>query len=503
VEPLEYFTEDETPMKPYSITLAVLVQTILIFSTALGSTFTIPGQHPDLGSALELMKSGDTLEIAPGIYYENNLTIPSGVSIVGMGSGPYDVILDAQGSGRIFILESLEQPATIKNITFRNGRASGESSYDQSGGAIFSSNSIAIFYNCNFITNKADSHGGAIRCNNSSPLIMNCTFAGNSAVNGGGGAIDSSYNSNPIVQGCIFNANTANWGGGLSCRGGSSPDVRKTTFDDNNASGDSAMGGAVFADFGSMPTFSLTTFCDNRADYGGALACLADSKTNLANCTIAGNESYLEGGGIFLFDATPNISTTLITFNTGSGISAWGESQPDISCTDLYGNSDGDWVGEIAHLVFSQDNMSVDPQFCSQKQGDWNRFYVSNGSPIVENQGRCTAIGSKPAGCSRTSDWDSTPAVPGVGQVSAWPNPFNPRTTIHFDIVQPQRVQVSVFNLQGALVRKLADRDFPSGAQSLQWNGDDQAGRQISSGAYFVVVQGQQDRQTIKMTMLK
>ncbi len=242
----------------------------------------------------------------------------------------------------------------------------------------------------------------------------------------------------------------------------------------------------------------------NRADYGGAVASLALSPTDLIQCTVAFNESLVEGGGLFLRDAAPEISHTLFTFNEGSGISALGNSLPLISCTDIFGNSEGDWLGLIADQVNLRGNLSADPLFCSMEPGDADVFFVDGNSPVANGDSDCDLMGSQPVGCNQqVADAGPVPGHLGLSAVSAWPNPFNPRTTIKFELVQPQRVQVSVYSMQGALVRQLANAEFSEGAQSLQWNGDDEAGRQIGSGTYIVVIQGEQDQQTLKMTMLK
>ena len=500
---LELIMEDSQKMNKLPVILVVLTYAIFSISTAFSDTLNIPAQHPDIHSALESIQPGDIIEIAPGTYYESNLSIPAGIIIRGTGANPGEVVIDAEGSGRIMILEGLDSSTTIQNITFRNGHASGDNSYDQSGGAIYCSNSQAAILDCNFIANEADSHGGAVRCNNSSPTIMNCTFSGNSAPSGGGGAIDCSYNSHPLLQDCTFVNNTADWGAGLSCRGGSSPEVNGAFFDSNTASGTASLGGGAFADYQSMPSFFKATFCENSADYGGAIACLAESATNLENCTIVGNEAHLEGGGIFLFEAYPSVAGSLITFNEGNAIATLGTALPEISCTDIFGNSLGDWVGAFDSQETNQGNLSVDPQFCTRAPGEITRFHVSGDSPVAKENGFCELMGSMPVGCDLTSDTGLVPDHPGVGQISAAPNPFNPRTSIKFELGQSQRVQVSVFNLQGALVRKLVDDEFASGPHSVQWNGDDEAGRAIGSGAYIVVIQGEQDRQTLKMTMLK
>ncbi|MDZ7359894.1 MAG: hypothetical protein ONB46_04100 [candidate division KSB1 bacterium] len=70
-------------------------------------------------------------------------------------------------------------------------------------------------------------------------------------------------------------------------------------------------------------------------------------------------------------------------------------------------------------------------------------------------------------------------------RILAYPNPFNPATTIRFKLTAPAPVTLQIFNLRGALVRTLLDRDLDSGTHEQFWNGRDNFGRQVASGTYF------------------
>ena len=63
---------------------------------------------------------------------------------------------------------------------------------------------------------------------------------------------------------------------------------------------------------------------------------------------------------------------------------------------------------------------------------------------------------------------------------NAFPNPFNPETTISFSVPQTSKVTLSVFNLSGQEVARLVDGVVQAGYNSYTWNGKD-----MSSGVYF------------------
>ncbi len=65
------------------------------------------------------------------------------------------------------------------------------------------------------------------------------------------------------------------------------------------------------------------------------------------------------------------------------------------------------------------------------------------------------------------------------------PNPFNPATTIRFDVPAPGgRIQLEVFDLTGRRVRVLADAFHAPGRHEIRWTGTDDRGRAVSSGVY-------------------
>ncbi len=101
-------------------------------------------------------------------------------------------------------------------------------------------------------------------------------------------------------------------------------------------------------------------------------------------------------------------------------------------------------------------------------------------------------------------DTTGAPGAPGtlVLRQNA-PNPFNPRTEIHFRLDRPGPARVEVFDLQGRRVRLLLDRTLPAGQHNVTWDGRDGGGRPVASGSYvFRLVAG--DRQLARsMTLVR
>jgi hypothetical protein len=83
------------------------------------------------------------------------------------------------------------------------------------------------------------------------------------------------------------------------------------------------------------------------------------------------------------------------------------------------------------------------------------------------------------------------------------PNPFNPRTTVFFDVAVAGQVQVRVYSLSGRLVRTLVSRELTVGNHEVIWDGIDDAGRSVASGTYLVRMVAQDRTDSRSMVLLK
>ena len=70
-------------------------------------------------------------------------------------------------------------------------------------------------------------------------------------------------------------------------------------------------------------------------------------------------------------------------------------------------------------------------------------------------------------------------------QLSNFPNPFKPTTTIEFSIKNNSNVQLSIYNTKGQKIKTLTNNEFTKGSHSVIWNGTDNFGNSVSSGIYF------------------
>ena len=88
--------------------------------------------------------------------------------------------------------------------------------------------------------------------------------------------------------------------------------------------------------------------------------------------------------------------------------------------------------------------------------------------------------------------------VPVEYSLSAFPNPFNPATTLTFGIQQPGDVRIDVFNIAGQQVRELANRHYDVGVHALTLDGKD-----LPSGIYFAQLRAGSFVKTEKLVLMK
>ncbi|MDH4038458.1 MAG: T9SS type A sorting domain-containing protein [Candidatus Krumholzibacteria bacterium] len=122
-------------------------------------------------------------------------------------------------------------------------------------------------------------------------------------------------------------------------------------------------------------------------------------------------------------------------------------------------------------------------------------FYFVTATDFSGNEGAAAMINTASGVGGTPKDY--------VLSVSAYPNPFNPSTTVRYTLPARGRVTVAVYDARGARVATLVDADQDAGAYTERWDGRDGAGRTMSSGVYFVRVDHPAGTKAYKMVLLK
>ena len=84
-----------------------------------------------------------------------------------------------------------------------------------------------------------------------------------------------------------------------------------------------------------------------------------------------------------------------------------------------------------------------------------------------------------------------------------YPNPFNPVTTLRYDLPEDALVNITIYDIMGRIVRTLINSQQNAGFKSIQWNATNDAGSPLSAGLYLYKIQADNFVQTRKMVLLK
>ena len=86
---------------------------------------------------------------------------------------------------------------------------------------------------------------------------------------------------------------------------------------------------------------------------------------------------------------------------------------------------------------------------------------------------------------------------------NAYPNPFNPITTLRYDLPEDALVNITIYDMMGRQVRTLVSSQQTAGYISVRWNATNDIGIPVSAGLYLYTIEAGDFRQTKKMVLLK
>jgi hypothetical protein len=133
----------------------------------------------------------------------------------------------------------------------------------------------------------------------------------------------------------------------------------------------------------------------------------------------------------------------------------------------------------------------------------WTNGAVASGEVLFV--GASPGLAIMPLQCPSASGVDQTmppPVLLRLGQNE--PNPFNPLTTIRYDLAHPQQVSLRVYDMAGRLVRTLVGNQWhEAGPHAVNWAGRDSDGRIVAAGVYRYSLEGEGFRESRSMLLLK
>ncbi|NNE09299.1 MAG: T9SS type A sorting domain-containing protein [Gemmatimonadetes bacterium] len=229
----------------------------------------------------------------------------------------------------------------------------------------------------------------------------------------------------------------------------------------------------------------------------------------IRNCTFWESE-----GGVGSTGSTISMTGALLTIEhsilaAGSGANPVIAPNVSISCTNIYGNTPGDWVGHLAGLDTVNGNFSLDPKFCDTANGD---FSLRPGSPCIDAPG-CGQVGFGGEGCAIIStgvtdgrplagddraEGDAAGSFASLFQVA--PNPFGAETAVFLTRSLADGGSLTVHDLAG---RTVYGQSVSPLVRSIVWNGFDNDGRRLPSGVYFLRVDAKNESETRRIVIMR
>ena len=97
-----------------------------------------------------------------------------------------------------------------------------------------------------------------------------------------------------------------------------------------------------------------------------------------------------------------------------------------------------------------------------------------------------------------------TAFIPSVTRLAGnYPNPFNPSTTIKYDLAADSQIRLDIFNIKGQHITSLVNEYQTAGEYKVQWQGISDNKTSVPSGIYFYKLSAEGITDTRKMIMLK
>ena len=481
--------------------------------------------YATIQKGLDESNNGDTILVDSGTYVENIIWPPTnGIKLT--GSGEENCIIDGDSTGRVIsFLDSLngiiDTNTLITGFTIQNGFSDFDNTGEKPGGGIYCFNASPMITDCIIKENYAYGDGGGITLlDGSNALCSNIEIINNIAkgtrppgmglrYRGSGGGV-LIINSDPVFTDInITNNYAGEYGAGVYALY-SSPIFNNFIISGNGGSGMLQKGGGVLCEGTPNAIFIDGSIFDNGntdiglAPYigGGIFVGPApfDSSSSfyaqLNNVNIFSNVSRMWGGGV-----------------AGSGISISGGTIKENTATYFGGGVyQGGHIYSIGNIDFSPLNrVSVYSNTVDDSNAIGNDIFSESFLDVVldtftvmnPTDYYCTPIDSFAfdimTGLDDLQTFDESFPSEFILH-PPYPNPFNPMTTISFDIPPntTDYFDIKVYDLAGRITEQLIKGKFNTGFHTIQWDASSH-----SAGIYFLELVSKNKRLVQKLILLK
>ena len=514
---------------------AMFIIMMILMTGAFATTIYIPDDYATIQAGIDISVESDTILVQPGTYAENINYNGKAVILGSLFLTTQDTIyisqtvIDGSQNGSVVTFDSGEDSTSVlTGFTITNG-------YADSGGGIYCSNnsnpkltnlvimnneaynygggltildcSAAFLDEIEFCDNQSGCYGGNLYISNSNIIMRNSNFTGGNAFSYGGGII--CYDSILDLENIQICDNNSSFGAGIYSDG-CNISLKKSMINSNGSETGSAIKG-----INSDIEIINCIIADNACFQSGVITCSASNEVYIINSILVNNSAQEPAGS--LFEGIDFIFNSILYNNA--------EPQLDTNTIVQYSNIQGGWGGI--------GNIDCDPIFLNPAEDD---YHLQNNSPCIgagideiaiddiwyyapefdiEGNPRPNPTGSMPD----IGAYENLLGEPQDGiyndqlslnnfNLSNYPNPFNPSTTINFSIQTDAEVELSIYNIKGQRIRewKIENVIHPGGQEckinSIIWNGDNDLGKKVSSGIYYYELKVNGKIQAVKKCLL-
>ncbi len=220
--------------------------------------------------------------------------------------------------------------------------------------------------------------------------------------------------------------------------------------------------------------------------------------------SLAGTPLWGDLGNFVVQKDSTQSDPTLARFDNGGMAIAWSDYfgiESDIYYK--YINADGSFVqgSPFGDVMTAAGKMQYNPLIVTS--GNHAYAIWADG----RSSGKTEILGLYAQRISNETVANLDPVIPATGPFQLrqnHPNPFNPSTSISFQIFEPSPdCRLEIFNLRGQKVKTLASGYLEKGNHTLVWDGRDDQGRAVGSGIYHYRLSDGSQTQTKRMVLMK
>ncbi|MBI5431208.1 MAG: right-handed parallel beta-helix repeat-containing protein [Planctomycetes bacterium] len=337
----------------------------------------VPADHATIQAALLAAADGDTIWVAPGVYFETIDFVGKDVALLSV-AGPSNTVIDGLHAGSAVTFASGEGPgARLEGFQIHNGLAAG------AGGGVFVVGSSPTIRKNVIFDNRATTFGGGIYLGDSSALVEHNKIEANTVISpaGAGGGIAIVGAGNARVHANGISANSARRGGGVFLLDSGVVSI----------AGNSMIYNACRCEGSAVDVLGASTATIERNVVYGSVAWLVPTGGQgpklLFNTLIAkpsamvpqglvyadGDQTSAEVYGNIL--AVEGAQTGLIVGPSGGGVA------PHIAWNDVWAPNGNRYGGAIGDQTGINGNLAVDPRF---EAPSLNSYSLTRNSPLLD-----------------------------------------------------------------------------------------------------------------------